>query len=136
MFQIAGQQGEQVGAHLRRHVRQQGCQSRFQRGDVPCAECGEVERATLDAMDDQGVLVGFEAADQRVDGAVAVAENMFDLAADFLRVLDCRLRVVGEAGTCLLYTSVAVLRSSSTLADEKKGVFCSAACTASRSSCR
>jgi len=99
MFQIAGQQGQEVGAHLRRHVRQQGGQPRLQRGDIPRAERGEVERATVDAMDDQGILVGFEAADQRVDGAVAAAENMFDLAADFLRVLDCRLRVVGKAGT-------------------------------------
>ena len=98
VIEVAAQQGQQVGAHLRRHVGQQGGEPRFERGDVGGGEAGEVEHGAVAAVDDQGVLVGLEAADQRIDGAVAAAEDVFDLAADLVGVGDGGGGVVIEAG--------------------------------------
>lgn len=53
-------------------------------------------------MDDEGVFVRLEAADQRVDRAVAIAKNVFHLRADFVGVAHGRFRVVVKTGAATL----------------------------------
>jgi hypothetical protein len=91
VFEIAVQQRQQVGAHACRHVGQQGGEAEFERR--PVGEVRSRDRAgRRRAVDHQCVLVGLETADQRIDGAVIAAEDVFDLAADLVGVGDRRFR--------------------------------------------
>ena len=93
-FEVAVQQRHQVGAHLRRHVGQQGGERSSSVARSLEVSVGQVELAAVGAVDDQRVLVGLEAADQRIDGAVPGAEDVLDLAADLVGVGDGRFGVV------------------------------------------
>jgi hypothetical protein len=109
MRQIAQQQRQQVGAHLRRHVRKQRGKTLGQVGHLRGIQCRQVERAAIRAVQDEGVLVRFETAYEGVDRAVAEAKDMFHLGADFQGVGARGLGVVIESGTAAVRITLGIM---------------------------
>ena len=109
----------ELGAHLFRHVGQKDGQPRFERGDVGGGKAGEVEDRSVAAVDGEGFLVGLEAADQRVDRAVAAAEDVLQLTPDLLGVGDGGGGVVVETGAAApgVATTPIETRSARTMAE-------------------
>ncbi len=64
--EVAGKQGEQVGPHLSGQVGKQGGEAGFEGGLVVGTKRQQVETGTVVAVQGEGLLVGFEAADERV----------------------------------------------------------------------
>lgn len=109
MFEVAMQQRQQIGAHLRRHVGQQGREPLLECRAVAVGQCGQVEPLAVAAVDDERVLVGLEAADQRIDCTVCGSKDVLDLSADLVSVGDGRFRVVVETGAAALRIALGVV---------------------------
>jgi hypothetical protein len=102
MTEVAAQQGQQVLAHLCRHVREQAGQPLRQCRRVIVVEPCEVEHLAAGRVQAERVLVGLEAADQRVDGGVALPEDLLHLTTQGLYMRMRRLGVEAKAGTATL----------------------------------
>ena len=101
-IEVALQQGQQVALHLLGHVGAEGIQAPAEVGRIGGVEGGEVEGLPGQAVQQQGVLVGFETADDGIDGAVAGAENVLGLPLDGFAVLQGGCGVVGKTGAAPL----------------------------------